>query len=343
MSQTPGVIENSSSNVAWAVERFGSRTTGSVRLAFADAEDPRTQEAVGILAATGLVEPVVVGGPEDVSWPEGVHRIALDDSNWGPRISEAWAQRQRSRPQVGSNPIHTEEIDPLLFLALGVKLGLAEAGVAGASSTSSSVIRAGLHGLGVIEDGGLVSGVFLVGSGETLWTWSDCSVVPEPDAEQLASIAHSAATLHQQVSGERPLVAMLSFSTAGSADHPAARKVQSALSILRRDYPNLDADGEMQFDAAIDPGVGELKFPDSTVAGCANVFVFPNLNAGNIAYKVAQRVGRARILGSFVLGLARPWVDLSRGCTTEEIVGTALALRAIVSSTEILDLSGVNR
>jgi phosphotransacetylase len=332
MNEAQHVIDLASQEVAWARERFGGHIAKPTRLAFADCEDTRIQEAVQLLAGSGFVQPVVIGSPSNISWPDEVERIGLDDPYWEPRITEAWAERDRVHSQASAQGSNAGELDPLLFMAVGVGLGLAEAGIAGTQSNSPAVIRAGIRGLGATVGGGLVSGAFLVSVGEALWTWADCSVVPDPDADQLAKIAFEAATLHQLVSGDQARVALLSFSTAGSAEHAVVTKVRCALATLQRDYPELDADGEMQFDAAIDLGIGVKKFPGSAVAGKANVFVFPDLNAGNIAYKVVQRIGHARIMGSFVLGLSRPWVDLSRGCTTAEIVSSALALCATVSS-----------
>lgn len=311
-------------DLAWTLKRFGSAPGVPVRLAFVDAADSRVQKAVTVLARSGLVEPVVIDAPQRVTWPSGVELVSLDDSVWSGRVIEAWAHCHQGRPDRAA-----EQLNALTFMAVAVRLGLAEAGIAGSMSTSASVIRAGLRGLGVDADVGLVAGAFVVGTGEALWTWADCSVIPVPDADQLAIIAGAAADLHRRVSGEAPRVAMLSFSTAGSADHPAVIKVRAALARLRQNRPGLEVDGEMQFDAAVDPAVGSRKFPRSTVAGRANVFIFPELDSGNIAYKVVQRVGQARIMGSFVLGLARPWIDLSRGCDAAEIVRTALALRSI--------------
>jgi phosphate acetyltransferase len=280
---------------------------------------------VGQLAAGGLVQPVVVGGPAGVSWPAEVDCVALDDPHWAPLVQETWARRQQTRAESGARGADPRQ-DPLLFMAIGVGLGLADAGVAGAVSTSASVIRAGLRGLGLAAASDQACGAFVVALGDSLWTWADCTVTPDPTTKELASIGYEAASWHRRVSGVQAKVALLSYSTAGSAVHPLADKMREALAILRKDHPDLDADGEMQFDAAVDPEIGARKFPGSPVAGQANVFVFPDLNAANIAYKVVQRAGRARVMGSFVLGLTRPWVDLSRGCSTEEIVRTALVL-----------------
>jgi len=309
-----------------ALRRFADEGDPATRLAFADAEDERIQSAVHFLAREQLLRPVVIAPPVGSSWPSEVQTVSLDDATWRPRVRDAYVTRR------GDEGADDAMNDPLFFMALSVGAGLVESGVAGSTSTSASVVRAGLRGLGVADDTDLACGSFVLGVGEDLWTWADCSVVPDPSAEQLASIAIEAAQLHRRVSGDEPRVAMLSFSTAGSAQHADPTKVREALSFVRARRPDLSVDGEMQFDAAVDHEVGARKFPGSVVAGRANVFVFPDLNTGNVAYKVAQRVGRARIMGSFVLGLRRPWIDLSRGCGVGEIVATALALRAVTSS-----------
>lgn len=313
-----------------AVARFGGRTEKLTRIAFGDADDPRIREAVTFLAREQFIAPVVVAPPGGTLLPSDVECVDPASSVWSRTVFDALLERPYGR--------HGEESarasltgDSLLYMALGVGVGMAEAGIAGSSSTSANVIRAGLRGLGVAPGSDLACGAFVLGVGDDLWTWADCSVMPNPTSEQLASIAIAAATLHEEVSGDDPKVAMLSFSTAGSADHPDADKVRSALNFVHRQRPELNVDGEMQFDAAVDLEVGARKFPGSTVAGRANVFVFPDLDSANVSYKVAQRVGKARIMGSFVLGLSRPWVDLSRGCSVPEIVSTALALRSVIN------------
>jgi phosphate acetyltransferase len=262
-----------------------------VRVGFADASDDRVRAAVTALAAATTIDPILVGTRSDVSGMTGLETILVED---GAPTLEALARLVRD--------------------------GTVAAGVAGSLTSSPAVIRAGIRGLGTR---GLVSGCFLMRRGRRTATFADCSVVPDPTAEQLVDIAEAAADFHRAATGETPLVGMLSFSTAGSAEHPHVHKVRQATALLRSARPDLDVDGEMQFDVAVDVGVGLRKLPGSSVAGRANVLVFPTLDAGNIAYKIAERVGGARALGSFVLNLTHPWVDLSRGCTTEDLIDTA--------------------
>jgi phosphate acetyltransferase len=263
----------------------------SVRIGLADAHDPRVAEAAARVAATGTAVPVLVGG-SGVDLPTGA---------------------ERSVPEEG-----VSDVDHLAGL---VAEGRVAAGVGGSLTASAEVVRAGIRRL---RGAGprLVSGCFAIGRSGAWTTYADCVVVPSPDAAQLAEIAASAADHHRRTFGEEARVAMLSFSTAGSASHPRVRLVQEATQLLRESRPDLLVDGEVQFDVAVDPAVAARKAPSSHVAGAANVLVFPSLEAANIAYKVAERVGGATALGSFVLGLDRPWVDLSRGCSTDDIVAT---------------------
>jgi len=218
----------------------------------------------------------------------------------------------------------------LFFGAMMVREGLADASVAGSTAATGDVLRAAFQCVGMPEGISIVSSFFLMIFPERTFTFADCAVVPDPTAEQLADIAISSADNHLKLTGEKPSVAMLSFSTKGSAKHEIVDKVIEATEIVKRKRPDLNVDGELQFDAAIISSVGKRKAPDSNVAGKANVLIFPDLNAGNIGYKIAQRLGGAEAIGPIVQGLKKPLFDLSRGCSVEDIVNTA-AIAALMA------------
>ncbi|KIN74089.1 phosphate acetyltransferase [Sulfitobacter guttiformis] len=215
--------------------------------------------------------------------------------------------------------------DPLVFAALMVRNGDAEGTVGGAVATTSETVRAALMMIGKAPDAALVSSFFLMAlpanhpSGRTAMIFGDCGLVIDPDAAELAAIAAACATSCVQLLGDTPKVALLSFSTKGSARHERVTKVTDALAILQADHPKLSADGELQFDAAFVPDVGASKAPGSPIAGHANVLIFPNLDAGNIGYKIAQRIGGCNAIGPILQGLAKPANDLSRGCTATDV------------------------
>ena len=218
----------------------------------------------------------------------------------------------------------------LFFGAMMVKESKADGFVAGSTASTGDVLRAALQCVGMPDGISIVSSFFLMIFPNRVFSFADCAVVPNPDAAQLADIAITTAENHKKLTGEEPYVAMLSFSTKGSAKHELVDKVLEATKIAKQKNPNLMIDGELQFDAAIVDSIGKKKAPESNVAGRANVLVFPDLQAGNIGYKIAQRLGGAEAVGPVVQGLKKPLFDLSRGCSVDDIVNTS-AIAALMA------------
>ncbi len=218
----------------------------------------------------------------------------------------------------------------LFFGAMMVREGMADGSVAGSTASTADVLRAGIQCVGMPEGISTVSSFFLMVFPEKTYSFADCAVVPSPDSAQLADIAISTAENHEKLTGEKAYIAMLSFSTKGSAEHEMVDKVRAALNIVKSKRPDLQVDGELQFDAAIVDSVGRRKAPGSQVAGRANVLIFPDLDAGNIGYKIAQRLGKGEAIGPIIQGLKKPYFDLSRGCSAEDIVNTA-SIAALMS------------
>lgn len=211
----------------------------------------------------------------------------------------------------------------IFFAGMMLREGMAHGSVSGSFATTADVTRAGIFCVGLGEGMSILSSFFLMAFPDRVFSFADCAVNPNPDSNQLADIAISTADNHKKLTGEEPYIAMLSFSTKGSAEHELVDKVRQATELVKSKRPDLKVDGELQFDAAIVESVGKKKAPQSEVAGRANVLVFPDLNAGNIGYKIAQRLAKAEAVGPINQGLKKPFFDLSRGCYVDDIVNTA--------------------
>lgn len=289
-----------------------------------EGDDPRVAEAAARLVAEGLARVTLMNGPDI----PGVTPLIPAEAPDLPLLADHW-HRMRAAKGMTAARATAEMHEPIRQAAMRVHLGHADGTLGGAVATTADTVRAALQIIGRAPDAGIVSSFFLMLScrpdapikGGMIF--ADCGLIIDPDAAQLAAIARSAAESCRQLLAEVPRVALLSFSTAGSADHPSLRKIREALALIRAAEPGLEVDGELQFDAALDEAIRARKAPDSRLSGRPNVFIFPDLASGNIGYKIAQRLGGLTAIGPILQGLAKPANDLSRAATTKDIIAAA--------------------
>jgi phosphate acetyltransferase len=287
-------------------------------IVLSEGDDPRITEAARRAAADGLARLTLIGRtPVD-----GVTTIDPETSDRAEGYAQAFYELRRHKG-VSEEAARKSMESPLAFAAMMVRLGDADGTIGGAVYTTTDVVRIALQIIGKDPSVDTVSSYFLMLlDGTRPIVFADCGLVIQPTAEELASIAIASAHSLTAMTGLEPKVAMLSFSTKGSVPqgaHESLGRIARAIELVGERAPHLAIDGELQFDAAIVPEIGHRKAPASPVAGEANVFVFPSLSAGNIGYKIAQRVGGATALGPILQGLAKPANDLSRGCSVEDV------------------------
>ena len=308
---------------------------------FADSLDERVIKAARIIGNEKIGVPILLGAPFSLRDYAEDHNLStkglkimspLHDPNFFKNVK--LFQKKREKKGLSLPEAEGKLRNPLYYSAMMVETGVADLCIAGNVSSTADVIRAGIQVIGTAPGTKTVSSFFIMQSPDEqkLYAFGDCSIVPRPTSEQLADIAINTAKNFTRITGEEAVVALLSFSTDGSAKHEMVDKVANAIRIIKERKPDLNLiESEVQFDAAIIPEIAQQKMKGKNGnAGKANVLIFPSLNSGNIGYKIAERLGGFKAMGPFGQGLAKPVQDLSRGCSVEDIVNTYIAVTALI-------------
>lgn len=298
-----------------------------------EGDEPRTVKAASIIAEEKLAKVVLLGDPTAIQAEAALQHVNLSNVEIvSPEKSSKFEEyvgiyhELRKHKGVSRDEAADQVKDPIVFGTLMVHVGDADGLVSGASHSTAHTIRPALQIIKTAPGISIVSSAFIMivpdceFGDDGLFVFADCAVTPDPNAEELAAIAVSSAETARVLCDMEPRVALLSFSTKGSAQHDLVTKVQKATELAKGIAPDLAIDGELQADAAIVPKVGASKAPGSAIAGKANVLIFPDLQSGNIGYKLVQRLAKASAIGPFLQGLKKPVNDLSRGCSVEDIV-----------------------
>lgn len=317
------------------------------RIVLPETNDERVLRATAEIIKEGLAQPILVGNPEVINNSAKAYEISLSGArivdpfnferfeSYVDKLVELRAKKGMTREEARK----ILQTDVNFFGAMLIKMGDADGMVSGSASPTANVLRAGIQVIGTMPGVKTVSSVFVMELNQykdlfgSILVFGDCSVIPFPTSEQLADIATSAAETATKIAGINPRVALMTFSTKGSAKHECVDRVKEAGQILRERKVSFRFDDELQADAALVKSIGEIKAPLSDVSGNANVLIFPTLSAGNIGYKLVQRLAGANAYGPIIQGLAAPINDLSRGCSMEDIV----VLTAITSAQACVD------
>lgn len=300
-----------------------------------ESDDIRVLKAARKLVDDNIAQVIIIEGEntrklatENNINLDGIEILNINCSGLIDEFAETFYELRKDKG-IKKDDAHRFMLNPLYFAAMLVRKGYATSMVAGSISTTAEVVRAAIRVIGLDENVSVVSSSFIMvvpeflGQKDKVFMFADCAIVPDPTPEQLADIAYSTSKTGKKLAMIEPVVAFLSFSTYGSAVHQLVTKVKEAVEIAHKKYPELLCDGEMQVDAAIIPEIAERKCKGSPVGGRANVLIFPDLNAGNIAYKLVERLAKAKAIGPIIQGLSKPANDLSRGCSVEDIITTA--------------------